>query len=120
MPKDIFEEKSLTLAEVKAILEKRAEEAAESGTELSYVQQVTLDYVNKFTIYPLSEALKLKEELITRFGLSETTAIQLTSLASPPMAPVELNVILDKDPSNLTEEQKSDLADLITSYVEKT
>jgi DNA-directed RNA polymerase subunit F len=110
----------VTIAEVKEILEKRAAEATEAEQELSYVQQVTLDYVNKFSIYPLDEALKLKEDLKKKFGLSENTAIQLTNLATPPLAAVELNVILDKDPVTLTEEQKSDLVDVIAAYVEKT
>ncbi|MHA1267672.1 MAG: hypothetical protein ACTSRS_20720 [Candidatus Helarchaeota archaeon] len=120
MPKDVFEEKPVTLAEVKEILERRAREAAEDGKELSYVQQVTLDYANKFNIYPRELALQLKEDLMTKFGLSENTAIQLVNLATPPMAAVELSVILDKEPVTLTPEQKSDLIDLITSYVEQT
>ena len=120
LPKDIFEEKSVTLAEVKKILEKRAEDAAAAGTELSYVQQVTLDYVNKFSRFPREEALKLIEELMTKFGLSERASIQIVNLYTPPVAAIELNIILDKEPVSLTEEQKGDLILKIQSYVEKT
>ena len=120
LPKDIFEEKSVTLAEVKKILEKRAEDAAAAGAELSYVQQVTLDYVNKFSRFPREEALKLIEELMTKFGLSERASIQIVNLYTPPVAAIELNIILDKEPVTLTEEQKGDLILKIQSYVEKT
>ncbi len=120
MPKDIFEEKLVTLAEVKEILEKRTEEATEAGVELSYVQQVTLDYVNKFSRFPREEALKLIEDLRTKFGLSERAAIQTVNLKTPPVSTIELNIILDKEPVTLTEEQKGDLIDIINSYVEKT
>ncbi|MHA1650360.1 MAG: RNA polymerase Rpb4 family protein [Candidatus Helarchaeota archaeon] len=117
MPKDIYEEKPITLAEVREILLKRE---MESDTELSYVQQVTLDYVNKFCRYSLEDALNLKEELMNRFNLSEKTAIQLVNLYHPPTLPTELNIILDKEPVKLTEEQKQDIIDLIRSYVEKS
>ena len=120
LPKDIFEEKSVTLAEVKKILEKRAEDAAAAGAELSYVQQVTLDYVNKFSRFPREEAVKLIEELMTKFGLSERASIQIVNLYTPPVAAIELNIILDKEPVSLTEEQKGDLIFKINSYVEKT
>ncbi len=116
MPKDVLEEKLVNLAEVREILQKRQQE---SGVELTYVQQVTLDYVNKFCRYSLENARKLQEELISRFKISERAAIQLTNLSNPPTLPVELNIILDKEPIELTEEQKKDLVDLIQSYVEK-
>ena len=120
LPKDIFEAKSVTLAEVKKILEKRAEDAAAAGTELSYVQQVTLDYVNKFSRFPREDALKLREELMTKFGLSERASNQIVNLYTPPVVAIELNIILDKEPVTLTEEQKGDLIEIINSYVEKT
>ncbi|NVM54598.1 MAG: hypothetical protein HWN66_12915 [Candidatus Helarchaeota archaeon] len=115
MPKDIFEETSVTLAKVKEILSKR-----ETESELTYVQQVTLDYVNKFSRYSLEDTLKLKEELMTRFNLSEKAAIQIVNLFTPPLSLLELNIVLDKEPATLTEEQKGDLLDLLKSYVEKT
>ncbi|MFX1295468.1 MAG: RNA polymerase Rpb4 family protein [Promethearchaeota archaeon] len=117
MPKDVFKEKSINLAEVKEILVKRQDD---SDSDLTYVQQVTLDYVNKFCRYSLEDANKLKEELMTRFNLSEKTAIQIVNLYTPPKTPMELNIILDKEPVELTEEQIVDLIDLIKSFVEKT
>jgi DNA-directed RNA polymerase subunit F len=114
-PKDVSEEKPITLAEVKDILKKR-----ESEGELTYVQQVTLDYANKFCKYPLEDALKLKDEIIGKFKISEITAIQIVNLSTPPSSTLELNLILDKEPKTLTEEQKSELIALIKEYVERT
>lgn len=117
LPKDIFDEKPVTIAEVKEMLLKRE---TESETELTYVQQITQAYVNKFSRYSVEDALKLKEEIMTRFKITEKTAIQLVNLYTPPAIPVELNIILDKEPVELTEQQKSDLILLIKSYIEKT
>jgi len=114
IPKELFEEKPVTLAEVKEILKKR-----ESEGELTYVQQVTLDYTNKFCKYSLEDALQLKEDIIAKFNLSETAAIQIVNLFTPPSMILELNLILDKEPKTLTEAQKSDLITLIQSYAEK-
>ncbi|NVM27393.1 MAG: hypothetical protein HWN65_01015 [Candidatus Helarchaeota archaeon] len=117
MPKDIYEETPITLAEVKEILSKRDEE---SEDELSYVQQVTLDYVTKFSKFSIEDTLKLKEELMKKFNLSEKAAIQIVNLHTPPQINLELNIILDKEPITLTDEQKQDLIDLFRSYAEKT
>ena len=114
-PKDVFEETPVTLAEVKDILKKR-----ESEGELTYVQQVTLDYANKFCKYSLEDALKLKEDILNKFKLSPISAIQIVNLSTPPTNPLELNLILDKEPTTLTEEQKSELINLIKECVEKT
>lgn len=114
-PKDVFEEKPVTLAEVKDILKKR-----ESEGELTYVQQVTLDYANKFCKYALEDALKLKDDIVSKFKLSEITAIQIVNLSTPPTSTLELNLILDKEPTTLTEDQKSELIAIIKEYVERT
>ncbi|MHA1131997.1 MAG: RNA polymerase Rpb4 family protein [Candidatus Helarchaeota archaeon] len=115
MPKDIYKEYPVNIAEVKEILLKRQEDS-----ELTYVQQVTLDYVTKFSRYSVEDARKFQQELIDRFNLSEKAAIQIVNLYTPPTIPTELNIILDKEPVTLTEEQKADLISLIRSYVEKT
>ena len=113
-PKDVFEEKPVTLAEVKDILKKR-----ESEGELTYVQQVTLDYANKFCKYSIDEALKLKAEIVTKFKISDITAIQIVNLSTPPTSTLELNLILDKEPKTLSEDQKSELINLIKEYAER-
>ena len=115
MPKNTIDEKSVNLAEVKEILLKREEDS-----ELTYVQQVTLDYVNKFSRYSVEDAKKLQEEIVNRFKLSEKAAIQLVNLNTPPTIAIELNIILDKEPVDLTEDQKTDLIALLKSYVEKS
>ncbi len=115
MRKNRIDETSVNLAEVKEILLKREEDS-----ELTYVQQVTLDYVNKFSRYSVEDAKKLQEEIQNRFKLSEKAAIQLVNLYTPPTISIELNIILDKEPVDLTEDQKTDLIALLKSYVEKS
>ena len=115
MPKDIKDEQPITLAEVQEIIKKREEDS-----ELTYVQQVTLEYTSKFSRYPLEMALKLKEELMDRFKLPEKVAIQIVNLKTPINIPQELNIIFEKTSVDLKEEQKVDLIDFLKTYIEKT
>jgi len=73
MVKEKIKENTLTLAEVKNILQKREKEG-----ELSYVQRVTLDYVSKMTPLTVQQARNLSKELV-KIGVSENTAIQIVN-----------------------------------------
>ena len=86
---------------------------------MTYVQEATNDYVNKFCLLSLEDTFKLKEELMTRFKLPEKTAIQIVNLFTTPTIPLELNIILDKQPVTLTEEEKNDLLSVLRGYAEK-
>lgn len=74
MPKEVLEEKSITLEEVQETLKEN-----EKKGELSYIQRVTLDYAIKFSQLAAEAAKKLVSELQTDFNLDLDTAIQIVN-----------------------------------------
>jgi DNA-directed RNA polymerase subunit F len=74
LPKEVLEEKSVTLAEVQEILKEN-----EKRGELSYIQRVTLDYATKFSQLPVDVARKLVNDLHNEFSLDLDTAIQIVN-----------------------------------------
>lgn len=74
MPKEVLEEKSVTLAEVQEILKEN-----EKRGELSYIQRVTLDYATKFSQLSVEVARKLVNDLHTEFDLDLDIAIQIAN-----------------------------------------
>lgn len=112
LEKKIIDEKNLTLAEVKEILKER--ESKE--TELSYVQRITLDYINKFSRFEAEESRKFVDELTSNFGIEEKYAIQIVNLSNLPETTAELDLIFDKSDTKLTEEQKNQMIELIKNY----
>lgn len=74
MPKEVLNEKSITLEEVQEMLKDN-----EKRGELSYIQRVTLDYAIKFSQLPIEKARELVVELQAEFGLDLDTAIQITN-----------------------------------------
>ncbi len=71
MPKKIIEEREITIAEAKEILEKEG--------ELNPFQQRSLDYVSKFSKIAPSEAKKLVEKLSEEFEIAREDAIQIVN-----------------------------------------
>jgi len=74
LPKEVLEEKSITLAEVQEILKEN-----EKRGELSYIQRVTLDYATKFSQLPVEATRKLVSDLHTEFNLDLDIAIQIAN-----------------------------------------
>jgi DNA-directed RNA polymerase subunit F len=74
LPKEVLDEKSITLEEVQEMLKEN-----EKRGELSYIQRVTLDYAIKFSQLSVETAKKLVEELQTEMGLDLDTAIQIAN-----------------------------------------
>jgi DNA-directed RNA polymerase subunit F len=74
LPKEVLEEKLVTLAEVQEILKEN-----EKRGELSYIQRVTLDYATKFSQLSVETARKLVNDLHTEFGLDLDIAIQIAN-----------------------------------------
>ncbi len=70
----LVSEKSLLLAEAKALLEKRQKDG-----ELSFEQQNTLAYFQEFAALGEKEAHELKKELVKQ-GLGEQQAVDLVNL----------------------------------------
>ncbi|MHC1591978.1 MAG: RNA polymerase Rpb4 family protein [Candidatus Helarchaeales archaeon] len=118
MQKKVKEEKEVTLPEVKEILEKRMKES-EDEEELTYIQKITLDYVNKFSLYSVEDALSLKKELQEKFGLSPLQANQIVDLHTPPTVPEELDLIFDKSDTRFSNETKKQILELIHKYSSK-
>ena len=112
MEKKIIEEKNLTLAEVKDILLEREEKEE----ELSYVQRITLDYINKFSSFNSEESRAFVNDLISKFEIEENYAIQIVNLSKLPETPEELDLIFDRTEKKPTEEQKTQIIQLINEY----
>jgi len=108
LPKEKIEEVPLSLAEVKSILQKRGKEG-----ELSYVQRVTLDYVNKMTPLTATKAKKLIKEL-TKMGISQKTAIQITDAL--PEYEEELSIFLVNEEKKFEPEEIKKILEKIKEY----
>ncbi|MFX0133795.1 MAG: RNA polymerase Rpb4 family protein [Candidatus Hodarchaeota archaeon] len=116
MEKKITEEKNLTLAEVKEILKAREEK----DIELSYVQRITLDYINKFSRFDTEESRQFVNDLTSKFGIKEKYAIQIVNLSHLPETEAELDLIFDKADQQLSDEQKKEIIQLINEYKTRT
>jgi DNA-directed RNA polymerase subunit F len=79
-------EKKLTLPEVKKMLESLGEE------NLDQFQRRTLDYLSKFSKVDAKAVKKLREKLVSEFGLDEDEAIQIINCM--PQSVEELRVFL--------------------------
>ena len=112
MEKKIVEERNLTLAEVKDILKDREE----TEVELSYVQRITLDYINKFSRFNSEESRQFVNELVSKFEIDENYAIQIVNLSKLPETVEELDLIFDKADKRPDEKQKLEILELINTY----
>jgi len=110
--KRVIEVKELTLPEVKALLEKRGEDA-----ELNRVQRITLDYVSRFCKIDLESALKLKDELTKKFGLSLFATIQIINIM--PESIEELRTLLTQEGKVFTTEELESILATLDKYREK-
>ena len=73
MPRKIAKEEVLSTPQVRKILESIDEE------KLDQFQRRTLDYVSKFSKIKLEKAEFLLKELVGKFELGETEAVQIVS-----------------------------------------
>lgn len=73
MPRKIIDQRPVSIAEVKTVLERRNE------AELDQFQKRTLDYATKFSKISGEEALKLVEKLMAEFSISRSEAVQLVN-----------------------------------------
>jgi len=72
-------EKPVTLAEVSELLKKRQKEQRD-GAPLSYEQQNTLDYAEKFTHVSVKDAAALRKKLDALGFLNEKQVIKLVDV----------------------------------------
>jgi len=94
--------------------EKPAEEKKEVPGELSYEQQNTLDYADKFAKITPKEADELEKKLREISGLTEKQVVSIVNVL--PKKEDELKAILAKDKLELDEEQIKTVAKIIKEY----
>ena len=110
MPKKILNEKIISLAEVKEILEEKSKEG-----ELKYEQRLTLDYVSKFAKIKSGKKEKLIKELMeTVDKVKERQAIKIFDLL--PETPDDLRVIFAKERFSLTESEIKKILEIVDEY----
>jgi DNA-directed RNA polymerase subunit F len=86
MSEKSVKEKTLTLPQVKKLLESMGEE------NLDQFQRRTLDYLSKFSKVDADAAEELVGKLVTEFGLEESEAVQVVNCM--PKSIEELRVFL--------------------------
>jgi len=94
--------------------EKPAEEKKEETGELSYEQQNTLDYAQKFAKLSPKDAAELEKKLAETGLLNEKQIISLINVL--PKKDDEVKAILAKDKTELGEEQIKTVAKIIKEY----
>ncbi len=107
-----LDEKNITLAEVKKILEEKSKDE-----ELSAIEQTTLDYVTKFAKVEAEQARKLVEKLCSEYGLTEDVAIQVVNVM--PETIEELRTVLGKEEKNLESETIQEILELVLKHREE-
>jgi DNA-directed RNA polymerase subunit F len=107
LPKEVLEEKSITLEEVQQTLKENEEKG-----ELSYIQRVTLDYAIKFSQLNAEAAKKLVTELQTDFSLDLDTAIQIVNCMPGSLGELRVFLVGTKE-STISQEQQKEILDRI-------
>jgi len=107
LPKEVLEEKSITLEEVQKTLKENEEKG-----ELSYIQRVTLDYAIKFSHLNSEAAKKFVSELQTDFSLDLDTAIQIVNCMPSSLGELRAFLVGTKE-STLSQEQQKEIVDRV-------
>jgi DNA-directed RNA polymerase subunit F len=98
--KKVLEEKAVTIAEAKELLEKRAE----SGEELNYEQRTCLDYLHKFVKLTPEQSRKIVEELTAKSDkIKPEVAVKIVDLL--PKREDDVRAIFAKQRFTLTKEE---------------
>ncbi len=90
------DEKSVSIPEVKKIMENIKEKMMEIRPEegMSHFQEITYNYVNNFAKVSQKDALKIKDLLMNKYNIEEVYAINIINI-NPQNVP-ELRTILEK------------------------
>jgi DNA-directed RNA polymerase subunit F len=94
--------------------EKPAEEKKETPGELSYEQQNTLDYAEKFAKLSTKDADELEKKLREISGLTEKQIVSIINIL--PKKEDELKAVVAKDKLELDEEQIKTVAKIVKEY----
>ena len=107
--KKLVREIPIPLTEVKEIIEKRKKEG-----ELSYEQNLTLEYCKKFTHLKKKEAESLIKELVQLDKIEEPHAVMLANLL--PVKAEDLSLIFSKEHFLLSGEELNSILDILNKY----
>lgn len=91
-----IEEKTISIPEVKEIMENLKDKLEEIDTEegMSHFQEITYSYVNKFAKYDAKTAKKVQKLLMEKYEIEEIYAINIVNV--DPKTVYELRTILEK------------------------
>ncbi|RLJ09950.1 MAG: hypothetical protein DRP15_01750 [Candidatus Aenigmatarchaeota archaeon] len=105
----VLEERFVTWAEAKNILEKRKKEK-----ELGYEQKNALEHLRKFTALPLKKVKEIEEELKKIERLKEKHIVMIINML--PQDVDELNVLFANEMITLSEDEKKQIVDTVKKF----
>ncbi|MFN4133562.1 MAG: RNA polymerase Rpb4 family protein [Candidatus Hadarchaeales archaeon] len=108
--KRVVEEKPVTLAEVREILESQKKQ------EMDYAQRLSYDYAQKFAKVDAKTARKIHEELAALGKLRENHIVTIIDLM--PEAEEDLELVFYKERVGLTEEDFKKILEILDKYRE--
>lgn len=109
--KKAYEEKTVSSAEVMAILKKKAD----AGEELNYEQKTTLDYLEKFVKLSPEDAGKLAEELVAlNEKIKPEVAIKIADLL--PKDENDVRAIFAKERFTLSKDEVGKILEVAGKY----
>jgi len=101
----------ITLARAREVLE----EVRDRWGELKHFQQVTLDFLTRFSKLPADKAEELVNKLCEEFELSRATEIQVVNIM--PSSNEELRQILVKEGKTFLPEELNEMRKLLDQYL---
>lgn len=110
----MVEGRPVTLAEVKALLERERERRTEE--ELTYEQKLSLDHATLFARLSLEQARELADKLRgTSPKMNETHVVKIVDLA--PLHPDDVRAIFAKDRIQLDQGEIDKIIELVRGYL---
>ncbi len=109
MARKLLDEKLVTNAEAKAILEKVEEE------KLGEFQRRTLEFTRKFAKLPPDKSAKLTEDLCSKLQLERNDAVQIVNCL--PQSVEELRAVLTVKGRFVSTEQLNGILEIVKRYL---
>ena len=114
--KEVLNEELLTLAEVKEILSKIAEERKEQGTEVVYVFRKALHHADQFSKISGKKSRELVNKLLKLEKMKPVIAVRITDIL--PQSRDEIRSIYAKEKYTLSNEELDQILDYISETIE--
>ena len=109
MARKLLEERLVTNAEAKAILEKVEEE------KLGEFQRRTLEFTRKFAKLPSDKSAKLTDDLISKLQLERNDAVQIVNCL--PQSVEELRALMTVKGRFVSTEQLNGILEILKRYL---